>query len=95
MKMGIRRSGYSTMLDIVWPHEDWRGAQADMHRLAAEIEERSRDERWVVNVPGGVGSLGKGRLGGVVGLELADGSEAEFARAEALLSKIAAEWTTR
>lgn len=82
-------------LNIEWPHEDWRGAQATMHRIAAEIEERSRGERWVVIVASGAGSLGRNRLGGFVGVELADGTSEEAARSEVLLKAISVEWVSR
>lgn len=91
----IKRGEYRVMLDISWGHSDFRGARAEMLRLAALIEERSRAEQWVVEPEQNVGWLGEGRVGSSLAIELMHATPDEADRAEALLRAVVREQTGR
>lgn len=63
----------------------YRNIQAETFRVAARVCEGSQDERWVVDAEVGCGIIGRGLLATLVTIELADGTDAEMARAAVLL----------
>ena len=87
----VVRGHYRVTLDISWAHDDYRGARAEMLHVAAVIEERSRDEQWVVEPEQNVGSLGMGRIGSSVAIELMHATPDEAERAERTLRAIGIE----
>jgi hypothetical protein len=95
VQIDIVRTEFRVLLRLRWNGEDWRAARADAFRFAAMIEERSGTEPWCVVVGDGIESLGRGLLGGHVGVELATGDAGEVDRAESLLRQIALEWQAR
>lgn len=67
----------------------WRRIQAETYRIAARIAEASEDAGWCVDPHADCGILGRGLLGTYIRLELAEGDEAEQARAAVLLLTVA------
>ena len=89
----VRGAGRVT-LDISWTRKDFRAARAEMLRIAAAVEERSGEERWVVEPEQNVGPLGGGRVSCSVAIELAGGGAGEGERAEAVLRDVVRERTS-
>jgi len=67
----------------------WRSIQAETYRIAAMVAEASQDERWCVEARTDCGIISRGLLGTYIRLELADATDAESARAVAILLGIA------
>ena len=78
-------------LNLRWNEKGthWRLVAAETFRIAARICEASRDARWCIDPHADCGLLGRGLLGTYIRIELADGTEAEMALAEAMLRKVA------
>ena len=78
-------------LNLRWNEKGthWRLVAAETFRIAASICEASRDARWCIDPHGDAGCLGGNVLGTYIRIELADGTEAEMALAEAMLRKVA------
>ena len=78
-------------LNLRWNEKGthWRLVAAETFRIAASICEASRDARWCIDPHADCGILGRGLLGTYIRIELADGTEAEMALAEAMLRKVA------
>ena len=78
-------------LNLRWNEKGthWRLVAAETFRIAASICEASRDARWCIDPHADCGILGRDLLGTYIRIELADGTEAEMALAEAMLRKVA------
>jgi len=78
-------------LNLRWNEKGthWRLVAAETFRIAASICEASRDARWCIDPHADCGILGRGLLGTYIRIELAEGSDAEMALAEAMLRKVA------
>ena len=78
-------------LNLRWNEKGthWRAIQAATFRIAAAIAECSENARWCIDPHADCGLLGRGLLGTYIRIELADGTEAEMALAEAMLRKVA------
>ena len=89
----IRKSlgGGCLDLNLRWNEKGthWRAIQAATFRIAAAIAECSENARWCIDPHADCGILGRGLLGTYIRIELADGTEAEMALAEAMLRKVA------
>jgi len=89
----VRKSMGGGRIDLIlrWREAGthWRRIQGETYRIAGRVCEASESERWVVDADVGCGVIGRGMLATLVTLELADGTDAEMALAEAMLRKVA------
>ena len=78
-------------LNLRWNEKGihWRQVAAETFRIAARICDASLDARWCIDPHADAGSLERDVLGTYIRIELADGTEAEMALAEAVLRKVA------